>query len=131
MKRNIIPLFGLLFLFFTCTLPVENAVTVAYYPPQCFETPWESQWFEGTDRNFGDWYNLTENQRMNIIKAYVEEELNVNVIEIAHFPLPADMGVCAACGCPRGEHYELLINENDQALMEFNGFRLMDDSTEF
>ena len=110
-----------------CNTQPENTVLISYYPPQCWKTPWESQWFEDNDKTFSDWYSLTENKRMDIIKNYVEEELNVNVLDIDHFPLPPDMGVCAACGCPRGEHYELLIDEDDLELMQFNGVSLIEE----
>jgi hypothetical protein len=37
------------------------------------------------------------------------------------------MGVCAACGCPRGDHYELTISEDDLPVMQINGFRLVEE----
>ena len=127
MKRSIILIILMLILLSACVTPSENTILVSYYPAQCWETPWESQWFENNDKTFTDWYALTENQRLNIIENYVEDELSVNVIDIDHYPMPPDMGVCAACGCPRGEHYELLINEDDLELMQFNGFRLTEE----
>jgi hypothetical protein len=110
-----------------CNTQPENTVLISYYPPQCWETPWESQWFEDNDKTMADWYILTENQRLNIIKDYVEDELNVNVVDIDHYPLPPDMGVRCACGYPRGEHYELLIKEDDLELMQINGFGLIEE----
>jgi len=110
-----------------CNTQPENTIILSYYPSQCLETAWETQWFENNDKDMADWYTLTENQRLNIIKDYIEDELNVSVIDIKHYPLPPDMGVCAACGCPRGEHYEIQINEENLELMQFNGFRLTEE----
>ena len=89
-------------------------------------TPWETQWFEDNDKDFSDWYSLTETRRITIIKNYIEEELSVLIYDIKHYPLPPGMGVRAACGYPRGEHYEIKINEDDFELMQFNSFRLIE-----
>jgi hypothetical protein len=110
----------------SCMTP-ENTVIVAYYPSQCWATAWESQWMEDNDQSMADWYDLTEDQRLTIIEDHVENDLNVEVYDIEYFPMPPDMGVCAACGCPRGYHYELTISEDDLAVMQISGFRLVEE----
>jgi len=126
MKRLII-VFTMTILLFTSCLGPSNRILVSYYPAQCWATAWEELWFEENDKTMTDWYALSENQRLDIIETYVEDELNVGVFEIHHYPLPPDRGVCAACGCPRGEHYELLIEERNLDLMQFNGFSLVEE----
>lgn len=126
MKRSYLMM---LFAFITvssCMTP-ENRIIVSYYPPQCWETAWESQWIEDNDKTMTDWYELTIDQRLTIIEDYVENDLDVKVYEIEHVPLPPDMGVCAACGCPRGYHFELTISEDDLSVMQINGFRLAEE----
>ena len=125
MKRLIIA-FIMTILLFTACLGPSKRVLVAYYRAQYWATPWQELWFEENDMAMANWYEMSENQRLDIIESFVEEQLNVGVFEIHHYPLPPDMGVCAACGCPRGEHYELLIDERDLEFMRFNGFSLIE-----
>lgn len=70
---------------------------------------------------------MNDAEKAAVLKDYIEQELNVTVFEIEHYPMPPDLCVAAVCGNIQGDHYEILVSESDLELMQFNGFWLVEE----
>lgn len=93
---------------------------VAIDPVQCLTNPWEKDWLERHDGNYGS-YPLDPDSQYAIIRAYYAGH-GVRVDDI--ISIPKYQNVCEACSCPRGDALYLLVRNVDVNRMLRFGFRL-------
>ncbi|HBH46026.1 MAG TPA: hypothetical protein DDX47_01500 [Candidatus Jacksonbacteria bacterium] len=112
--------------------PVENPVAptsgqtlwLKIDPVQCGGNPWEQDWVKMQDVEPVNGFPYYQEDKI-IIDYFAKQNIGVKSAVLREYP--SDIGVCAACTCPRGDTLYLEADEtNARALVSNFGFKLSD-----
>ena len=122
MKRWVLLLCLPLLLITSCLEEEEEVYFwVSIDPIQCLGNPWEQAWLEANEENYDLWRDLSETEKLDVFKAYHEEQ-GVTIYDMKRtFPYEV---TCAACVCPRGDRFYCYIEDSDVDTMLEWGFVL-------
>ncbi len=88
-------------------------------PIQCMGNPWEQAWLEENNYEYELWWEMTEQEKLDVFEKYYEDQ-GIVIYEIKRTS-PYNV-VCDGCSCPRGDRIHCNIDEDDVDQMMEWGF---------
>jgi hypothetical protein len=123
MRRSLIhsAVFGLLAAGCLLVAPGESESTwLAYTPIQCMGNPWERDWLESHDGDYGS-YPSDEIGRGEVIREfYRRQDITIQQVRTE----VSDGAVCLSCDCPAGYTLFVSVPTRQVERMQELGFRL-------
>ena len=103
---------------------VESHAWVAIEPTQCLTNPWERDWLDRHNDDYGayprEYPTRLTPEELEIIKEYYARQ---GVVVFDAITRPKYEEVCLACNCPEGHTLYLSVREKDVETMIGMGYR--------